>query len=616
MKIVNWNCNGKFRKKFNWITNEKFKDTYVDADIFVIQECEDPEKEVGEKVKKRTKENFKKYKKWAGKKEENYFWIGNEDKNKGLGIFAKGKVKLEKIGEWDKDIKYFLAVRVNDSFNLLGVWAMEPYVKMIHDFLDAYGDNEELFDKDLIICGDFNSNPKWDKDHKYEDGREKNHTALNKKLKDKGLCSVYHCVTGEKPKKETKVETKNTFFSSRYLNTPDHLDYFYANKKCVKNTKWRGDKKKANKNKTNEFEILEKWQWISMSDHLPLVLNIRKKLDFESEYVLHRLTQEKLKDLFGLCFLASERQYKISEDVYDELKLGDIGFDENGKELTIRVDNIAYDKNKEELVIIKNKNKKNSKVLKQAEKYLKVVNKYPNVFNERKYNEFGKKEEKSIHYSFENIRVMIIAPEFDPIHKKEHPDNFDLWEVSLWDKRNNNEGEVIYKKLEKGSKKGVTKKKVIDLSEVKLTEKDVIENNVPEDKREEICALYCSFKEKVNYEDIVLRFLTNGVSFRVNNKIICIVYFNKNSIKFHYNTDELVCPIFETNKCELCSKNRTNREHDCPEDKTNRDLGCLRNIKCKDYVGNYELILNSEEDIDFAFELFKQVYKEKRRNRK
>ena len=37
MKIISWNCNGKFREKFKDIIEE-------DADIYVIQECEDPVK--------------------------------------------------------------------------------------------------------------------------------------------------------------------------------------------------------------------------------------------------------------------------------------------------------------------------------------------------------------------------------------------------------------------------------------------------------------------------------------------------------------------------------------------------------------------------------------------
>ena len=34
-----------------------------------------------------------------------------------------------------ENFKNFIALRVNDSFNLLGVWAMPPYVEMIHDYL-------------------------------------------------------------------------------------------------------------------------------------------------------------------------------------------------------------------------------------------------------------------------------------------------------------------------------------------------------------------------------------------------------------------------------------------------------------------------------------------------
>ena len=114
IKIVSWNCNGKFREKFNEIIEE-------DADIYVIQECEDPSQSTEEE-----------YREFAG---ENYFWTGHLH-YKGIGIFAKEDVKLEKI-EINGEFEHFIALRVNDSFNLLGVWAMPKYVEMIHDFFDA-----------------------------------------------------------------------------------------------------------------------------------------------------------------------------------------------------------------------------------------------------------------------------------------------------------------------------------------------------------------------------------------------------------------------------------------------------------------------------------------------
>ena len=223
MKIVSWNCNGKFREKFREIADE-------DADIYVIQECENP-----------TESNEEDYREFAG---DNYFWTGNLH-YKGLGIFAKEDIKIEKL-EYSGEFEHFILVRVNESFNLLGVWAMPKYVEMIHDFFDA---NEGLFDENLVMCGDFNSSVVFN----YHHPKAKNHTVLNKKLESKNLKSVYHDLTGD----EQGEEKAMTFYQARHLNNPFHLDLVYAGENVVK-----------------EFTILDHFRWITISDHLPLVFKI------------------------------------------------------------------------------------------------------------------------------------------------------------------------------------------------------------------------------------------------------------------------------------------------------------------------------------------------------
>ena len=238
IKIISWNCNRNFREKYISIIEE-------DADIYVICECENP---------KEYDENG--YPEFAG---SNYYWTGDL-RYMGLGIFAKDNIKLEPIKGLDERFKNFIALRVNDSFNLLGVWAMgedkeeglNEYVEMIHDYFDA---NSELFDENLIMCGDFNSNAIWDNKHKAKDneGNAKDQTNLNIKLNKKELFSVYHDLNNEEQGEETNV----TFFQTRHLNQSYHIDYVYAKKGAI-----------------SEFEILDHWNWISLSDHLPLVFKL------------------------------------------------------------------------------------------------------------------------------------------------------------------------------------------------------------------------------------------------------------------------------------------------------------------------------------------------------
>ncbi|MFT7197863.1 MAG: endonuclease/exonuclease/phosphatase family metal-dependent hydrolase [Marinoscillum sp.] len=232
MRIFSWNCNGALRKKFHQI--EPF-----DADIVIIQECEDPNQSKDEE-----------YKKWAN----NHLWIG-DNKNKGLSVFAKSTIQLDSL-KWSNlyrghPVKYFLPCLIDKKIQLLAVWAHQNksptfgYIGQIWKYLQI---NKNHF-KDIIIAGDFNSNAildKWD--------RWWNHTDVTKELAQASVKSAYHELKGEEQGKESNA----TFFLQRNLTKSYHIDYIYLNTRLLT--------PKATLN------IGEQSKWIEISDHLPLIL--------------------------------------------------------------------------------------------------------------------------------------------------------------------------------------------------------------------------------------------------------------------------------------------------------------------------------------------------------
>jgi exonuclease III len=99
MKIVSWNCNGALRRKMQQLST-------LEADIYVIQECEDPKPSP-----------VQVYKDWG----KNYLWIG-KNKRRGIGIFAKPDISLELMTIDSGRLEYFLPCLANKSFFLLAVW--------------------------------------------------------------------------------------------------------------------------------------------------------------------------------------------------------------------------------------------------------------------------------------------------------------------------------------------------------------------------------------------------------------------------------------------------------------------------------------------------------------
>ena len=220
MKIVSWNCNGKFREKFQYILE-------LNADIYIIQECENP-----------AESTCIEYIGFA----KNYLWVG-EHKNKGLGVFAREGVSIVE-NSWQKFcLRNFLSVRVNNSFDLVAVWACYPYIEEYYIYQSI---NIANYNENTIIIGDFNSNSVWDKKH-----YTRTHGAIVQQLNEIGICSAYHYYTHE----TQGCETTPTFYLYRRLDKAYHIDHCFT---AVKNI--------------HNYRVLNNSRWLEKSDHVPILL--------------------------------------------------------------------------------------------------------------------------------------------------------------------------------------------------------------------------------------------------------------------------------------------------------------------------------------------------------
>ncbi len=226
MKIVSWNANCKFREKYKEIAK-------LGADVYVIQESENPES-----CKDTEYREFVK----------NGFWTGGIP-FKGLLVFSPNPdIKLELLDWKTQDYGYFLPIRVNDEFTLVGSWACDPYVQEFCDFIHAC--KEEL-DDNVFIVGDLNSNVVFDKDN-IRTG--KTHSIIVEELKVISIENIYHHHTGDTQGQE-KVPT---FYLYRHLDRPFHIDHCFSNPKNIE-----------------KLTIHARWQWMALSAHQPLELTTR-----------------------------------------------------------------------------------------------------------------------------------------------------------------------------------------------------------------------------------------------------------------------------------------------------------------------------------------------------
>ncbi|NLY75525.1 MAG: endonuclease/exonuclease/phosphatase family protein [Firmicutes bacterium] len=233
MKIVTWNCNMAFRKK--WIKiNEAF-----DPDIMVIQECEAPDK-LGSTI---------------GSQYE-ILWIG-DNSNKGLAVISKNHIKAKQLMVQQENVRYMLPVELDNGFKIIAFWAMNDEKDLMQRYIGQVwiGLNKCLgeIDDKTIILGDFNWNVIWDRSSTIPLYGKL--TEVIDLLKNYRIESAYHYLNNER----FGEETVKTFCLYRKNDKSYHTDYMFLPVDILKGTK--------------RFTIGGYKNWIEYSDHMPLYIN-------------------------------------------------------------------------------------------------------------------------------------------------------------------------------------------------------------------------------------------------------------------------------------------------------------------------------------------------------
>lgn len=223
MKIVFWNCNDGFQKKYSKLDE-------ISADLYIVAECRDI-----------NNDKFTTFR----ETHKNIMYLKQDGDIKGLLIYSN-KDKFTKQDWNDYNMDYYLPICFQDK-KILCVWTKHGYIEDLCTYTQLHMNNL----KDTIIIGDFNSSVIWDKKH----GR-RTHSFFNHLMNGVNHISAYHTQTGEQFGKETQP----TFFLHRNELQPYHIDYSYVPE-----------------NDGYHLEIGNR-DFLDYSDHLPLILDINNDL--------------------------------------------------------------------------------------------------------------------------------------------------------------------------------------------------------------------------------------------------------------------------------------------------------------------------------------------------
>mgnify|MGYP000145012019 FL=1 len=289
-----------------------------------------------------------------------------------------------------------------------------------------------------------------------------------------------------------------------------------------------------------------------------------KKTEFKYERDLQKLTENNMEEVFNLKFVASEFQLD-----------------------NLRIDTLAFNEETNSFVIIEYKKSKNYSVIDQGYSYLSLLlnNKAEFVlkYNQKFNTNYGKED-----IDFTQSKIMFIAPNYTTYQLKSIEFNdlaFELWKVTkysnntvLYDKLNISENKASIKEVKTTNKKEDVNKEIIKYTE------EMCFNNKPDNIKE----LYENLKERIlnEFEDIEIDATKLYIVFKTSNKIIISIEAFKGQLKGWINlkNTKLIDPFNKT-----------------------RDVSNIGHHG----IGDYEMKIANDEDIDYFISLFKQAYKEK-----
>lgn len=225
-----------FRKKYERILP-------YEPDLLIVPECEHPDK-------------------FKNKFYDDVLWIG-ENKNKGLAVFSFNDFEIAVHESYCEKYRYILPVKVLNNreinLNLIAVWSQnnkeDPKRRYIGEIWQSLNYYKNLFGSPTIVAGDFNWNVIWDGEH-LKFPLLGTLTDVVKFLNRFEISSIYHTL------KQVKfgAEKDPTLYFRKNRQTSYHIDYIFVPLGFI------NCKKPVSLGKYED--------WISLSDHMPLIAEI------------------------------------------------------------------------------------------------------------------------------------------------------------------------------------------------------------------------------------------------------------------------------------------------------------------------------------------------------